>query len=49
MNELVTLQVVEIPLVLWNNVQAMNKKLQDLNLSPWVSQLWNIENRTMEG
>ena len=47
MNDLVVNQVVEIPLVLRNNVQGVNKKLQNLNLSPWVSQLWNIENWTM--
>ncbi len=47
MNDLVVNQVVEIPLVLRNNVQGVNKKLQNLNLSPWVSQLWNIQNWTM--
>ena len=47
MNDLVVNQVVEIPLVQRNNVQGVNKKLQNLNLSPWVSQLWNIENWTM--
>ncbi len=47
MNDLVVNQVVEIPLVQRNNVQGVNKKLQNMNLSPWVSQLWNIENWTM--
>ena len=47
MNDLVVNQIVEIPLVQRNNVQGVNKKLQNLNLSPWVSQLWNIENWTM--
>jgi peptide/nickel transport system substrate-binding protein len=47
MNDLVVNQVVEIPLVQRNNVQGVNKKLKNLNLSPWVSQLWNIENWTM--
>ncbi len=47
MNDLVINQVVEIPLALRNNVQGVNNKLQNLNLSPWVSQLWNIENWTM--
>ncbi len=46
MNDLVVNQVVEIPLVQRNNVQGVNKKLQNMNLSPWVSQLWNIENWT---
>ena len=47
MNDLVVNQIVEIPLVQRNNVQGVNKKLKNLNLSPWVSQLWNIENWTM--
>ncbi len=47
MNDLVINQVVEIPLVQRNNVQGVNSKLQNTNLSPWVSQLWNIENWTM--
>ena len=47
MNDLVVNQVVEIPLVQRNNVQGVSKKLKNLNLSPWVSQLWNIENWTM--
>ncbi len=47
MNDLVISQVVEIPLVLRNNVQGVNSKLQNTKLSPWVSQLWNIENWTM--
>ncbi len=47
MNDLVVNQVVEIPLVQRNNVQGVNKKLQNMELSPWVSQLWNIENWTM--
>ena len=47
MNDLVISQVVEIPLVQRNNVQGVNSKLQNTNLSPWVSQLWNIENWTM--
>ncbi|MGA7673280.1 MAG: peptide ABC transporter substrate-binding protein [Nitrolancea sp.] len=47
MNDLVVNQVVEIPLVLRNTVSGVNQKLQNLNLSPWVSNLWNLENWTM--
>ena len=49
MNDLVVNQVVEIPLVLRNGVSGINKKLQNINSSPWVSGLWNIANWTMEG
>ena len=48
MNDLVVNQVVEIPLIQRNNAQGVSKKLKNLNLSPWVSQLWNIANWTME-
>ena len=47
MNDLVVNQVVEIPLILRNGVSGVNKKLQNLALSPWVSNLWNIANWTM--
>ncbi len=47
MNDLVVNQVVEIPLVLRNGVQGVNKKLQNLNTSPWTSDLWNLMNWTM--
>jgi peptide/nickel transport system substrate-binding protein len=49
MNDLVVNQVVEIPLVLRNGVSGINKKLKNINGSPWVSGLWNIANWTMEG
>jgi peptide/nickel transport system substrate-binding protein len=48
MNDLVVNQVVEIPLVLRNGVSGVNKKLKNTNISPWVSNLWNIANWTME-
>jgi len=48
MNDLVINQVVEIPLVLRNGVSGVNKKLKNINASPWVSNLWNIANWTME-
>jgi peptide/nickel transport system substrate-binding protein len=47
MNDLVVNNVVEIPLILRNGVSGSNKKLQNLNISPWVSNLWNLENWTM--
>ncbi|HVB63699.1 MAG TPA: peptide ABC transporter substrate-binding protein, partial [Nitrolancea sp.] len=49
MNDLVINQVVEIPLVLRNGVSGVSKKLKNLNISPWVTNLWNIANWTMEG
>ncbi len=47
MNDLVVNQVVEIPLIQRNGVSGISKKLKNLNLSPWVTNLWNIENWTM--
>jgi peptide/nickel transport system substrate-binding protein len=47
MNDLVVNQVVEIPLVLRNGVSGVSKKLKNLNISPWVSNLWNIANWSM--
>ncbi len=47
MNDLVVNQVVEIPLILRNGVSGSNKKLQNLNLSAWTSDLWNLVNWTM--
>ena len=49
MNDLVVNQVVEIPLIQRNGVSGVNKKLKNINLSPWVSNLWNIANWTLEG
>jgi peptide/nickel transport system substrate-binding protein len=48
MNDLVVNQVVEIPLIQRNGVGAANKKLQNLNLSSWASDLWNLMNWTMK-
>jgi peptide/nickel transport system substrate-binding protein len=48
MNDLVINNVVEIPLVLRNGVSGVSKKLKNTNVSPWVSNLWNIANWTME-
>ncbi len=47
MNDLVVNQVVEIPLIQRNGVSGVSNKLQNLNLSPWVSNLWNIANWSM--
>ncbi len=48
MNDLVVNNVVHIPEVQRNGVSGANKKLQNLNLSPWTSNLWNLMNWTME-
>ena len=48
MNDLVVNQVIEIPLILRNGVSGVSKKLQNLSLSPWVTNLWNIANWTMQ-
>ncbi len=47
MNDLVVNQVVEIPLIQRNGASAANKKLQNLALSTWSSELWNLMNWTM--
>ncbi len=47
MNDLVVNQVVEIPLIQRNGVSGANKKLQNLELSTWSSDLWNLMNWSM--
>ncbi|HET9017437.1 MAG TPA: peptide ABC transporter substrate-binding protein, partial [Thermomicrobiaceae bacterium] len=47
MNDLVVNQVVEIAEVWRNGVSGVNRKLQNLNLSTWSSDLWNLKNWTM--
>ena len=49
MNDLVVNQVVEIPLIQRNNVGGANKKLKNTEFSAWASDLWNLQNWTMEG
>jgi hypothetical protein len=47
MNDLVINNVVHIPEVQRNGVSGANKKLQNLELSAWTSDLWNLLNWTM--
>ncbi len=47
MNDLVVNQVVEIPLIQRNGASSANKKLQNLHLNTWSSELWNLMNWTM--
>ena len=47
MNDLVITNVVHIPEVQRNGVSGANKKLQNLELSAWTSDLWNLMNWTM--
>ena len=47
MNDLVVNQVVEIPLIQRNGVSGANKKLQNLAISAWTSDLWNLMNWSM--
>jgi len=46
MNDLVINNVVEIPEVARNGVSGVAKTLQNLNLSPWSSDLWNLSGWT---
>jgi len=48
MNDLAVNNVVHIPEVQRNGVSGTNKKLQNLNLSAWTSDLWNLMNWTMK-
>ncbi|HET9013990.1 MAG TPA: peptide ABC transporter substrate-binding protein [Thermomicrobiaceae bacterium] len=47
MNDLVVNNAVDIPEVARNGVSGANKKLQNLNLGPWTSELWNVSHWTM--
>ncbi|MGA7670453.1 MAG: peptide ABC transporter substrate-binding protein [Nitrolancea sp.] len=47
MNDLVVNQVVEIPLIQRNGASSANRKLQNLHLNTWSSELWNLVNWTM--
>ncbi|HET9017436.1 MAG TPA: peptide ABC transporter substrate-binding protein [Thermomicrobiaceae bacterium] len=47
MNDLVVNNVVDVAEVLRNGVSGTNKKLQNLQLSPWTSELWNLCHWTM--
>ncbi|MGA7671702.1 MAG: peptide ABC transporter substrate-binding protein [Nitrolancea sp.] len=47
MNDLVVNNVVRIPEIQRNGVSGANRKLQNLSLSPWTSDLWNLMNWTM--
>ena len=46
MNDLMVNNVVDVAEVARNGVSGVNKKLQNLELSPWSTDLWNIANWT---